>query len=48
MATIHPLLIAVWRSTTTRRVLHCLAACAVDIVMAERRTQGSCSSDSCR
>lgn len=48
MATIRPLLIAVRQSTTSRRVLHCLAACAVNIVMAERPTQGSCSSDSCR
>lgn len=48
MGTIRPLLIAVGRSTTTRRVLNCVAACAVNIVLAERRTQGSCSSDSCR
>ncbi len=48
MATMRPLFIAVRRSTTTRRVLHCVAACAVNIVMAERRTQGSCSLDSCR
>lgn len=48
MGTIRSFLIAVGRSNTTRRVLRCVAACAVNIVVAERPTQGRCSPDDCR
>lgn len=46
MGTIRSFLIAVGRSTTTRRVLRCVAACTVNIVVAEPPTQVSAPAQS--
>ena len=47
MNAVRPRLTAAARSATTRRILRCLASCAVTIVLAQREQRDCCASEAC-